>query len=678
MTSNYERYANAVRIQYLAYEESKKNPIGTKYMKHLPYYLKEIPEFTDDKAMLFNDVERNELIYAMRGLDVNLIAQGIPSALIGSVAGAGAGFIGGKSMAGAMRLAQGTEQPYKRTGIMAGAGAGFTLGGNSEMRTALDILLSGAFKEKVELDEETGQLKEFNARFINDYRNDLNREIEKINQIRNTFPNKKLILSAHSRGGAKARDLSNLLGIESHIFNPAETSVYGNIFLQTVLPILFSDARFYSRGFTRNALMQGYAEEEASLPFTEQVYAQIQGQPTAVVVPGEIPPPARLVRTVADDARVEFIRNIIREYPTLQANIFNPTPQLNAFLLSQEHDFGEFGHETEGEAALIRTAIAEAANDAPISFHRLAQASARYLSNRYGANLIKYSLQGAAGERGQGGRFMEYAFNPYVSSVGTVMAGAFAEQVMNPKDRIKEPNKKINVYRTPDDLVSMGYDSSYDIEPRDYVPRNIIEYFIGQHNMDHFINKELYDSIRENRALEQDALQEEEVMGQIESSRTPQPAQEKSSRLRGQVEQSSSLAGIYNEPDVRDRTMEGLFKRDIRKEQPKTLPAVPTKQSSRTEPSRTLNGSEKKTQQQLLIGPPPIKELLGPPPPKEFKQIEKPNTAIPPQATQTILPSFNPNELDINIGTPSFSKINPYYLCKSNPNLPGCDEILNN
>lgn len=231
-SKTYERYADPVRIQYLAYEENKKNKKSTNYLKHVPKNLQPLPEFSDNMSMLFHDKTNNELIYAMRGLDFDLIKQDMPFLASGI---AGSRFIGGKlgEMTGGKRNI--------KTGQLLGASIGTYLFGNPEVKTALDIMLSGAFDEKAELDPETNQIKKTaSVRFVNEYRDDLNRELFKLRDIQSTFPNTKLVLAGHSRAGAKAKDLATMLDLEAHIFNPAESTVYGNLLLQAAMPSLVS------------------------------------------------------------------------------------------------------------------------------------------------------------------------------------------------------------------------------------------------------------------------------------------------------------------------------------------------------------------------------------------------------------------------------------------------------
>ena len=645
MSKNSQRYANAVKLQYLNYEERKKKggQKATDYLKFKPSYFTIIPEFVDDMGMLILDNENNELIYSMRGLDFNAITQNAPIA----IGGAGAGAVVGQQIQNVMGGAR-TGGRFSSTGKLVGAGIGSYLFGNKEVRTALDILLSGAYNQRLELDEETQQVKQgLERRFMNTYINDLNRELIKIREIQNTFPNTKLILAGHSRGAKKAEDLSKMLNLQAEMFNPAETSVYGNILLQVLLPMIFSGSRVGTRGFIRNELIESYDEEIMGFtPTTRDVYDPT-GDPIGVEVMGAVYPPMEtLTRPLQALADVPMTQDLLqaseqlpltperplrtrslppnsplreyieRDYPLLQANIFNPFPRLNKFFQSETHDFGTFGHTTEGEAAMIRAGIGM--NNAPVSLKTIAEAAARYASLRYGGGLIKYGIDQAAGQGREASMAAQLLANPFT----LVALSSLSSSVINPNERVEVTDPNLNIYRTPNDLVSKGYSDKYNVEPKAYVPTPAIErYIIGQHSLDHFISKEMFNAVSQNQKIN---TEQETLNDRIRNRKIPE-----------------RMSDVFNR-DVRERkgSMGELMNKDVRKKP------------------------------RLISKPPEI-----PTPPKSQFNIIMP---VPPEQPKPVEPQVYEEfkGQDFMAGTPSFKAINPYYLCKEYPNLPGCEDFI--
>ena len=642
MSKNSQRYANAVKLQYLNYEERKKKggQKATDYLKFKPSYFTIIPEFVDDMGMLILDNENNKLIYSMRGLDFNAITQNAPIA----IGGAGAGAVVGQQIQNVMGGAR-TGGRFSSTGKLVGAGIGSYLFGNKEVRTALDILLSGAYNQRLELDEETQQVKQgLERRFMNTYINDLNRELIKIREIQNTFPNTKLILAGHSRGAKKAEDLSKMLHLQAEMFNPAETSVYGNILLQVLLPMIFSGSRVGTRGFIRNELIESYDEEIMGFtPTTRDVYDPT-GDPIGVEVMGAVYPPMEtLTRPIQALADVPMTQDLLqaseqlpltperplrtrslppnsplreyieRDYPLLQANIFNPFPRLNKFFQSETHDFGTFGHTTEGEAAMIRAGIGM--NNAPVSLKTIFEAAARYSATRYGGGLIKYSLEKAAGEETKATQLLA---NPFT----LVSLASLSASVINPNERIEVTDPNLNIYRTKDDLVSKGYSDKYNVEDKDYVPSDLVQkLIIGKHSLDHFISKEMFNAVSQNQKIN---TEQETLNDRIRNRKIPE-----------------RMSDVFNR-DVRERkgSMGELMNKDVRK------------------------------QPRLISKPPEI-----PTPPKSQFNIIMP---VPPEQPKPVEPQVYEEfkGQDFMAGTPSFKAINPYYLCKEYPNLPGCEDFI--
>ena len=225
---SYKRYANAVKLHYLQYKESKKKENPIDYLKHLPSYLNVIPEYNTDSSMLFYDNENDELIYAMRGLDFSSIKEQSPSVIAGGISGADIGGAVGNLVGGTRG-----RNRFSSTGKLIGAGIGSYLTGNKELKSAMEIMTGGGQKE---LDPETDQVNEI---VMGEYTSDLNKDVKKIRDIQEQFPDKEIVLAGHSRGALKANDLSSMMELPAYLFNPA--TPYGDVLLKQVLPMVMGD-----------------------------------------------------------------------------------------------------------------------------------------------------------------------------------------------------------------------------------------------------------------------------------------------------------------------------------------------------------------------------------------------------------------------------------------------------
>jgi len=154
-----------------------KNP--STYKKFIHNKFSELPNYTDDMSIVLYDREKRELVYAMRGLDAKKI---------------------------------------------------FSRDAN-EISTLIDIILSDAYKTD-NLSEDKG------IRIFKANKQNLLREEKKLNKLRNEYPKEKIILAGHSRGGKKAIELSGKYNLEHHVFNPAESEVYGDKILKLAVNTL--------------------------------------------------------------------------------------------------------------------------------------------------------------------------------------------------------------------------------------------------------------------------------------------------------------------------------------------------------------------------------------------------------------------------------------------------------
>ena len=220
-------------------------------------------------------------------------------------------------------------------------------------------MLGGVFDNEFELDEKTQQIKtNLSKQFENEYTTDLNREITKILDIQDQFPNTELVLAGHSRSGAKARDLSKMLDLESYIFNPAETSVYSNLLLQMIVP-----------------------------------------------------------------------------------NVLNGD--------KDAYDFGSFAPVfLAGEQPVVSN------NDAPVSIDSIKEAAKRFMN-------------------------------------------------IKEETRVEETDPNINIFKTETDMVAGGYSSKYNIKKTNDVKATSIETVIGEHSIENFVSKEMFNSVKDNKPIEQ-------------------------------------------------------------------------------------------------------------------------------------------------------------------------------
>ena len=386
--AKYEKFADAVRIQYLHYQEKYKNKLKTNdYLKHVPPSLTPIHEYSDEMGMLFLNNKSNELIYALRGLDFDLIQQNIPSVTLGSSIG---------SLLGS-QMSSGRQNKYlQNTGKLIGGLAGGYAFGNKEVRSAIDIIVGGI---------DNSDNKEVNSKFINEYQSSLNMELFKLREIQSNFPNTKLILTGHSRGGILASDLSKVLNLEAHLFNPAESSVFSNLLLQMALPILTS-----SQDNNKNNKNNKY------------------------------------------------------DYSLLGDNVSSN-------------------------------------NKNAVSYKNILQVAEKYSSLRDNGLLKKYTLDETNNNLD--------LINPF----NMVGQKSITSSFINPEDRIIEANKNISIHRTENDLVSMGYSDIYNVDLRAEVEASFIERIIGDHNIDHFISDNLFNSIKNDNKIE--PYEEQQVEQQV-------------------------------------------------------------------------------------------------------------------------------------------------------------------
>ncbi len=191
-----ENYADIVKLHY-EYYKSKKKPrlrgspqkqLDTSYKKHIPSNLKEIEKYSDIDSMVFENNNNNELIVAMRGLDF--------------------------------------------------------FGSPRDLMIGTEIALEDAYQQGGSDFDTSTKKKKGVSLFKNQYGEILIKEQSKIKELKKEYPNKKIVLAGHSRGGRKAIDLGEHNDLEYHAFQPAEMNravtpfltMGTNMLLGTIVP----------------------------------------------------------------------------------------------------------------------------------------------------------------------------------------------------------------------------------------------------------------------------------------------------------------------------------------------------------------------------------------------------------------------------------------------------------
>jgi len=169
-----ENYADIVKLHY-EYYKSKKKRLGTSYKKHIPSNLKEIEKYSDIDSMVFENNNNNELIVAMRGLDF--------------------------------------------------------FGSPRDLMIGTEIALEDAYQQGGSDFDTSTKKKKGVSLFKNQYGEILIKEQSKIKELKKEYPNKKIVLAGHSRGGRKAIDLGEHNDLEYHAFQPAEMNRAATPFL---------------------------------------------------------------------------------------------------------------------------------------------------------------------------------------------------------------------------------------------------------------------------------------------------------------------------------------------------------------------------------------------------------------------------------------------------------------
>ena len=356
-----ETYADMVKIHYEYFKNKDK------YKKHIPSNLKEISKYSDKDSIVFEN--SNEIVIAMRGLQPGRSFDDV-------VIGAEIFF----------------EDAYQTSGS--------------------DFDTSTKKKKGISL-------------LPNKYGEILLREQSKIDELKKEYPNKKIVLSGHSRGGRKAIDLGEKNQLEYHAFQPAEMNRMAN-------PLL-------SMGTS----------------------AMVGGIPTTKIEP-----------------------------LTFEA-LYGPNKVINNLMF-------EFGSPMELQKNVIGSAVQ---SDGIVPF------AYKFITKTITPSITTRSI----GMVGGVNPFMDRNDinqapnpNPFNIKSSNMIEPVVSLGTGSKPEKRKPPTESIsNIYKTSNDLVSKGYEATELVKPKQYAYNMFDHYALGDHSIDHFISKEMFDSVNENREIEE-------------------------------------------------------------------------------------------------------------------------------------------------------------------------------
>jgi len=354
-----EIYADMVKIHYEYFKNKDK------YKKHIPSNLKEIKKYSDKDSMVFEN--NNEIVIAMRGLQV------------------------GKSF--------------------------------DDVVIGTEIFFEDAYQQSGSDFDTSTQKKKGISLLPNKYGEILLKEQSKIDELKKEYPNKKIVLSGHSRGGRKAIDLGEKNQLEYHAFQPAEMNRPAN-------PLL---------SLGTSALMGGIPTAKIEGEMWKTLYGSNRVMNNLMF---EFGSPMKLQKNVVGSAvQSEGYQSFANKFAT---KTMTPTVI--------ERSIGMVG----GENPLYE----------PVDFTRMPSNS----FNTQSLNMIEPVVSAVAGSK---------------------------------PDKRKPPTESIsNIYKTSNDLVSKGYQHTELVKPKQYAYNWWDHYLLGDHSIDHFVSKGMFDSVNENIQIE--------------------------------------------------------------------------------------------------------------------------------------------------------------------------------
>jgi len=354
-----EIYADMVKIHYEYFKNKDK------YKKHIPSNLKEIKKYSDKDSMVFEN--NNEIVIAMRGLQVG---RSFDDVVIGT-----------------------------------------------------EIFFEDAYQQSGSDFDTSTQKKKGISLLPNKYGEILLKEQSKIDELKKEYPNKKIVLSGHSRGGRKAIDLGEKNQLEYHAFQPAEMNRPAN-------PLL-------SMG--TNVMMGGIPTAKIEGEMWKSLYGSNRVMNNLMF---EFGSPMKLQKNVVGSAvQSEGYQSFANKFAT---KTMTPTVI--------ERSIGMVG----GENPLYE----------PVDFTRMPSNT----FNTKSLNMIEPVVSAVAGSK---------------------------------PDKRKPPTESIsNIYKTSNDLVSKGYQHTELVKPKQYAYNWWDHYLLGDHSIDHFVSKGMFDSVNENIQIE--------------------------------------------------------------------------------------------------------------------------------------------------------------------------------
>tara|TARA_R110002050_G_scaffold54837_2_gene124042 strand:- start:170 stop:1456 length:1287 start_codon:yes stop_codon:yes gene_type:complete len=376
-----ENYADIVKLHYEYFKNTKN------YKKHIPSNLKEIEKYSDKDSIVFEN--NNELVIAMRGLQPGRSRDDV-------VIGTEIFF----------------EDAYQQSGS--------------------DFETSTAKKKGISL-------------LPNKYGEILIKEQKKIDDLKKEYPNKKIVLAGHSRGGRKAIDLGEHNQLEYHAFQPAEMNRMG----QTALGIVGGSV------IPTGAAFRGNIERE--------IFQNVMNQPQGVM--------SELLTEFGDIQEIE--KNILSS-AIGSTDITSSIQRLLGKTLIPR---------------MVDRTVDMATGYDPLRRPSDTLAMRPTILKR---ELVKQEFPEDFRVTGDEESKLKKLIEPTL----TYLTGKGREKRKAPTESIA------NIYKTENDRVSKGYQHTELVKPKQYAYGVFDHYLLGDHSIDHFISKEMFDSISENRPIE--------------------------------------------------------------------------------------------------------------------------------------------------------------------------------
>jgi hypothetical protein len=379
-----EIYADMVKIHYEYFKNKKIALRGTKeardkrkdnYKQHITSNLKEISKYSDNDSMVFEN--NDEIVIAMRGLQPG---KSLEDSVIGT-----------------------------------------------------EIYFEDAYQQSGSDFDTSTQKKKGISLLPNKYGEILLREQSKIDELKKEYPNKKIVLSGHSRGGRKAIDLGEKNQLEYHAFQPAEMNRIAN-------PLL----------------SMGTSAMMGAINPTDKIYKELV---TSYMNRDAFEQGNRIGRTI-NNLFIEGYSPIQIQDKVISSAIQSDSYQTALGKFSQKIIVPEMTKRVSGIITDPQNIFREPAD----------------FTNIVSSEVLETQKQ------------MEFGYS--ISN-------------LQKQEKRTPPTESIsNIYKTSNDLVSKGYQHTELVKPKQYAYGMFDHYLLGDHSIDHFISKNMFDSVNENRPIE--------------------------------------------------------------------------------------------------------------------------------------------------------------------------------